>query len=790
LRLQAGLSQEILAERAGISVASIAAYERNRRRRPYPHTLMALASALGLTSDEQAAFVDGTNRSVDESPSPSANVRLPKPPTTLIGRDAELVSAAGQLDPARAKVRLLTLRGPGGVGKTRLALAIADTLVDSYPDGVVFVDLSPLHDHRLVAATIAQALNVHESPGRSARELVLERLHQMQLLLVLDNFEHLLGAAPLIAELLANCSLLAVLITSRMPLRIRAEHRFSVGPLPLPKAVDLFVDRTHAANPTFELNDSNAPVIAAICRRLDGIPLAIELAAARVGLLGAQALLRRLERSFAVLGPGAADLPERQQTLRQTLDWSHALLEPRDRVVLRRLAVFTGGWTLEAAESVCVLDDDGQLQPEDILARLSTLVDAGLVQSSLAANGMPRFRMLETIREYAYERLVESGEARAVGRQHRHWALELVPPVTPSPPTTQFVGLLTAEADNLRSALRSAIDDAALEQGLWLAVGLSTLWYVRGAYAEGRACLTELLALPNVAEAPLARAHALAAAGHFATNQSDYAEADRHLAQAHTLAVELGHQLLVAVVTHFQANVARWRGDLPGARARYESALAIYRLEGQRVWEAAALAHLAFTLDEMGELDLAERYAKQSHVLAEATGNTWDASRALRVLGRIAAQRSDAARAQALHAASLGLGRELEDEHDAVLSMLAMAEDVHSASDPAAAWQLYWQCLQMAERVGNRLLSARSLDGLATLAASRAPEQAVRLAAAADALRASLGASSRPLERGRLHASMETARRELGARAFAAAWQTGSQFDAAKLLADTPPELV
>jgi transcriptional regulator with XRE-family HTH domain len=347
LRRQAGLSQEILAERAGVSVASIAAYERNRRLRPYPHTLRALASALGLTPDEQAALLDSVSREatisqasdvappVSESANRPSNVRLPNPPTTLFGRDGELASVA-------SKIRLLTLRGPGGVGKTRLALGVADALVAVHADGVVFIDLSSVRDHRLVAATIAQALNVHESPGRSARELLLERLAQLQLLLVLDNFEHLLGAAPLVAELLANCSRLAMLITSRTPLRVRAEHGFNVGPLALPPAgatpdaisaaaaVCLFVDRARATNPAFELNDRSAPLIAAICRRLDGIPLAIELAAARVGLLGAEALLRRLERSSRVLGRGAADLPERQQTLGQTLDWSHALLEPLD----------------------------------------------------------------------------------------------------------------------------------------------------------------------------------------------------------------------------------------------------------------------------------------------------------------------------------------------------------------------------------------------------------------------------------------------------------------------------
>jgi hypothetical protein len=347
---------------------------------------------------------------------------------------------------------------------------------------------------------------------------------------------------------------------------------------------------------------------------------------------------------------------------------------------------------------------------------------------------------------------------------------------------------LTAEADNLRAALCTAIELEAIEDALWLAVGLSALWYVRGAYAEGRACLTDLLARPAAAEYPIARAHALAAAGHFATCQGNYSDSDQYLADAHALAGELGHRLLLGVVTHFQAQLARWRGDLPGARARFEFALATYRQEGHRAWEASALAHQAFTLHEMGDLDLAEAYAQQSRVLCEATGNTWDASRASRLLGRIAAQRGDDAYAEA--EAGVGLDRHLDDEHQAVQSMLTHADGLHSTADPSAAWRLYRQSLELAERSRNPLLAARSLAGLATLAVTRAPEQAVRLAAAADTLRTKVGVSSSPLESRRLKAAMETALHELGSEAFAAAWDTGRQSNTAKLLADTPPDLV
>jgi predicted ATPase len=524
---------------------------------------------------------------------------------------------------------------------------------------------------------------------------------------VLDNLEHLLGAAPLLAELLANCEGVSLLATSRVAIRIRAEQRYRVAPLAVPPdgastpaiaaspAVGMFVDRARAASPEFALNEANASAIGAICRYLDGIPLAIELAAVRVGLLGAETLLGRLERSLSVLGDAASDLPERQQTLRQTLDWSHQLLAPEDRILLRRLAVFSGGWTLDAAEAVC---DGGPLQTPDILACLSRLVDNSMVLEYTGTSRGHRFRMLEPIREYAHARLVEAGETQEFLRKHLRWALEIIQPVTPDPPEPDSVNHLSDEADNVRGAMRTAIEVGAIEDGLWLAVAMSTLWFVRGAYAEGRAWLTELLGLPGVEMAPVARAHALTAAGHFATCQGDYAISVPLLADAAVLARDLDQQLLGGVIQHFQGNVCRWTADLDGARARYESALAIYRRVGHPMWSATALVHLAFVLLDQGALDRAAACAEESRAAFEAAGNTWGASRALRVLGRVAARREEGAMAQALHQRSVAMDRELRDEHGSALSMLAMANDVAHRADAPRAWRLYGQSFMLAER--------------------------------------------------------------------------------------------
>ena len=444
------LTQEDLAARTGLTPQAIGLLERGERRRPHKYTVGKLAEGLELTGSERARFESAARSSSARhaTVSPSRH-DLPIPPTPLIGRDEEVTTVARFLH--RAEVRLLTLVGPGGVGKTRLAVAVAERSCDAFADGVVFVPLAPLRDPALVPSVLAETLGIKEVAGQALQETLTRYLQDRQVLLVLDNFEHLPTAAPVVGKLVGRCPLLTVLLTSRAPLHLSGERQFPVLPLLLPDAapqpsadglhqlpaVELFRQRAQAAMPTFELTGTNAATVAQICRRLDGLPLAIELAAARVKLFSPQALLARLDRGLQLLTGGARDLPERQQTLRDTVAWSFDLLDPGEQTLFRRLAVFAGGCTLEAVEDVCSSKEEVEQVASSVLETLASLVDNSLLVSRLQSSAgqeedeEPHFTMLETIREYALERLTSSGELGEVQWKHAQYYLTLAEAAQP-----------------------------------------------------------------------------------------------------------------------------------------------------------------------------------------------------------------------------------------------------------------------------------------------------------------------------------------------------------------------
>ena len=540
-RVATGLSQEALAERAGLSARAISDLERGARRAPYRETVRLLADALGLAPADRVAL----EAAVDRGRGPLAGAAtgrdpvaptLPAAVTPLIGRDQEVASLLSQLRGSDA--RLFTLTGPPGIGKTRLALAVASGLVDDRPERVVFVGLAPISDPRLVATAILQALGLPDVGGPPPLERLKDVLRGKQTLLVLDNFEQVVNAGPLVGELLEACSSLAVLITSRVAVRLRGEHEFPVPPLAFPSrtedaghpqdaetlssfsAVALFVERARAVRPGFTLTDDNAAAVVEICQRLDGLPLAIELAAARCNVLTPQAMLRRLDHRLRLLTDGARDAPARQRTLRGAIAWSHDLLSAEEQILFRRLGVFVGGCTLAAAERVCGASGDLGL---DILDGVAALVDQSLVQQGEGSDGEPRFAMLETLREYALEQLDGAGERQLVQQRHAADVLTLAAEAEPHLFTAErgrWLRRLNEEQDNIRAALRFSIEQDDPELGLRL-VGALWMWFLRRLLVEGRSWAEDLLAHPGAGQRTAARASALFAAGHFAWLQGD-----------------------------------------------------------------------------------------------------------------------------------------------------------------------------------------------------------------------------------------------------------------------------
>ena len=520
----------------------------------------------------------------------------------------------------------MTLTGPGGSGKTRLSLRVAEQLRPEYASGAFFVELAPISDAGLIPTTIAQAIGLREDPQRPVVELLEAHLRDLHLLLVADNFEQVVDGAPVVGRLLGTAPHLTVLASSREVLHLRGEQEYPVPPLGVPDpgdlpppesltrfdAVALFVQRARAVRPDFELDAQNASAVAAICIRLDGLPLAIELAAARSKLFDPMAILARLDRSLTLLTSGARDVPERQRTLRGAIAWSHDLLDEPERALLRRLAVFVGGCTVDGAQAVC--DPDCALGL-DMLDALGSLVDKSLLKRVGSPDGEPRFLMLETIRDYGLERLVESGEAELVQRRHEDHFVALARAAEPEllgARPTEWLDLLDAEQDDLRAAIQRAADDGRIEVALDAAAALWRFWQQRGHLVEGRKTLRALLDLPTAANPTKARARALGGLGGVAYWQADTATARRAYAEAVSIERGLDDQAGLAEALYNAGFVDALIGDGPRARAEYDEAIRIYEAIGDRkgllnVREALVFIHL-----HSGDLSAARAVERQT----------------------------------------------------------------------------------------------------------------------------------------------------------------------------------
>ena len=568
---------------------------------------------------------------------------LPAPLTSLVGREREVTAVCALL--SRPGVRLVTLTGTGGVGKTRLALEVAAAARSDFADGACFVALASLSDPSLVVSTIAGALSVREQASQPLLDSLKDSLREQQLLLLLDNFEQILSAAPLVVELLLIAPALKVVVTSRTPLHLSGEHEVVVPPLPLPdlrdlppldrleqsEAIRLFVQRAQAVTSDFALSEENAAAIAAICHQVDGLPLAIELAAGRVKLLSPQALLPRLKDRLKLLVGGARDLPARQQTLRATITWSYELLDQHEQALFRRLAVFVGGCTLQAAEIVCAAPGDLE---RGLLDEVARLVDKNLLRQEEQADGEPRLLMLETIREFALECLKTSGETEAMRRHASFFlqqALEADRKVR-SGEQAIWYRRLEVEHDNLRAALSFTLEYQEAEMGLRLAGALWAFW--RRHLREGRTWFEQVLAQPGAQARTAARAGALLGAGALAYFQGDFLEAHRLLEESVAIGREVG---------------AAGKRNL-----------------------AHALMMLGYMVLVQGNMNAACELAEESQRLFQEVGEAWGLAMVLSLLGEATVKRSDPVAARALLEESVALFRVAGDRQRLVLPIDAL----------------------------------------------------------------------------------------------------------------------
>jgi predicted ATPase/DNA-binding XRE family transcriptional regulator len=763
------LQRTELAKRIGCAAVTLRKIEADERR-PSRQIAALLAEQLAIPPEERETFIRVARGElqVDRLPAPNPEARgagnLPLPATSLAGRERETAEIAGLL--ARPEVRLLTLTGAPGVGKSRLAVEAAARLHGAFADGVFHVALASLSDPHLLLPTIAQALRLGSSGRQALSERLGRYLRARQLLLVLDTFEHLLAAAPQLSGLLAAAPRLKLLVTSRVALELTGEQRFTVEPLPVPAAADgrrqplaaaeaqrryasieLFVRRARAVAPGFALSDENVAAVGAICRRVDGLPLAIELAAARAALFTPEELLAQLEDRFALLTSRARDLPERHMSLWQAIDWSYSLLAPAEQLLFRRLAVFVGGSSLEAAQAVCNVDR----AIEKIVDGVAALSAGSLIQRYGGYDGRSRFGMLETVREYALAQLRASGEAETLLQRHGAYYLALAQSAERAWDQDEewpWLRRLVSVRDNLRAALRRSIEAGDRATALQLNAALFTFWITGSALSEARGWIEATLALPRGPETP-------------------------ELVAAEAKVLNVAGYVLAGLAEHERAAAA------------FERGLGLYRaIDNTRgvAWSIRGRAFVHMLRDEHGA---ARELLSESLRLCRASGDSWGLAWSLYALAFLWLAEGEQARARPALEEALAHLRQQEMSFGALRTLLALAHMAFEQGDVAGAEARYREGLSLLQGAPLLTLLTNGLEGMAMVAAAQGrPARAARLFGAAEALRDLTDERRWHVFQRSYERALAAAQGQLPAAEWAAEWAAGRALPSEQALAE------
>jgi predicted ATPase/transcriptional regulator with XRE-family HTH domain len=806
------MTQEALARQVGYSVITIRKVESDERR-PSRQLVERLANSLRIAPEQRPAFtalardLDQAGSLVDElgddpvGSAPTGPVsNVPTPLTRLIGREHELAKIRAIL--LRGDVRLVTLAGPPGIGKSQLGVRVAATVQDAFPDGVWYVPLEPISDASLVASTVVKAIGLKESTGVAPAAALIQYLRDRRVLLVLDNFEHLLDAATMVADVLTACPETMVLVTSRARLGVRGERVHPVPPLATPvaegeisaaaaaryPAVELFLERAQAVRPGFGLTDLNAADVCRICSDLDGLPLAIELVAARCRYLTPAELLARLGDRLALLTDGPRDLPAHQRTLRGTIDWSYNLLSPQEQVLFARLAVFIGGCSLPAAERVAnaVGRDARPDLPLPVLDGLAGLADKNLLRYEERIDGQQYAVLLATIREYALERLADSGEEAEVRDRYAAYCLELAETSSGHLGADQqekWLDRMDAEHHNLCAALSWYVERGEVDLGLRMLAALWTFWHIRFRQADGLRFTARVMALPGPHDRRV-RAKALFGAGWLAVDQCDHALAHTFFTDSLNLYQALGDQHGVATALHGVGTVAQAGGDDGEAAALFAESLRRYREVGDDEGIAWSLDHLGNATLGMGDYARADELFTDGLAIFRRLRHSWGTALALhhQGLSALALGRHDLA--QDRFSEAMAVFTELSNGWGVAVSLYNLGHVALATGDHRRAEEYFARSLRSSYAEDNTDGVARALAGLASLAvAERDMVLAARLFGGAETLAEASGIRMDPVARSVYLRDADAVRDRMDAEAVARAWAAGRGMSMPELLA-------